>query len=248
MKVSIITVCYNSEQVLQDAINSVSDQDYDNIEYIVIDGGSSDNTVSIIERNSDKIKVWISEPDEGIYDAMNKGITLATGDVVGILNSDDVYTHNAIISQVVQAFTSDTDSVIGDIFFVSPGNLERVVRTYSSSHWSPVKFVWGFMPPHPSFFVRKKYYDKLGVYKIDYKIASDYELLIRFLAVNKLNYKYLPIEMVKMRTGGASTKNWKSNTVLNKEIIRACRENGLKTNYLMVYSKYFKKVFELINR
>ncbi len=247
MKVSIVTVCYNSEQFLEDAIQSVASQDYPHIEHILVDGNSSDGTLEIIKKHSDKISHWISEPDSGIYDAMNKGVKIATGEIVGILNSDDIYADDKIISTIVKQFEKDIDAVFGDVFFVSPNDLERPVRHYSAKHWSPGKFTWGFMPPHPSFFVRKEYYDRLGLYKTDYEIASDYELLIRFLKVNQLNYKYIPLKMVKMRTGGASTKNWRSNIVLNQEIIRACRENGLQTNHLMVYSKYFRKIFELIH-
>lgn len=248
MKISIITICFNSERFLEDAIKSVATQDYPDIEYIVIDGASTDGTVDVINRCTDKIDTWISEKDNGIYDAMNKGVQMATGDVVGILNSDDIYNSHDIVSQVANSFVDQSiEAVFGNIYFVSPDNMDKPVRTYSAKGWHPDKFVWGYMPPHPSFFVRRKWYDKLGLYKTDYRIASDYELLIRFLKVNKLKYKYLPLNMVKMRTGGASTKNLKSNIVLNAEILRACRENNLSTNYLKIYSKYFKKVFELVN-
>ncbi|MEM9678884.1 MAG: glycosyltransferase family 2 protein [Bacteroidota bacterium] len=247
MKISIITVSYNSARFIEDAILSVHSQDHDDIEYIVVDGNSSDGTVDLIKKHADKISHWISEPDKGMYDAMNKGIKHATGDIVGILNSDDLYNSRDVISKVAATFTDTVDAVFGDVFFVSPKNMDQPVRHFSAESWSPKKFVWGFMPPHPSFFVRRQHYHTYGFYKIDYQIASDYELLIRFLAVHKLKYKYLPFKMVKMRTGGASTKNLKSNYILNKEIIRGCRENGLKTNTTMVYSKYFKKIFELIN-
>ena len=189
MKASIITVCYNSERFLEDAIQSVDAQDYPSIEHIIVDGNSSDGTLEIIKKHSDKISHWISEPDSGIYDAMNKGVKIATGEIVGILNSDDIYADDKIISTIVKQFEKDIDAVFGDVFFVSPNDLERPVRHYSAKHWSPGKFTWGFMPPHPSFFVRKEYYDRLGLYKTDYERASDYELLIRFLKVNQLNYK-----------------------------------------------------------
>lgn len=245
-KVSIITISYNSKATIGDTIQSVNVQDYSNLEYIVVDGNSTDGTVQIIEANADKIDRWISEPDKGIYDAMNKGIGMATGDVIGILNSDDFYSSHDVISQVMKELEDPAvDAVFGDLVFVDPGNLTRVVRMYSTKNWTPKKLAWGFMPPHPTFFVRRKFYGSLGLYKTDYRISSDYELIIRFLLVNKLRYKYLPLQMVTMRKGGVSSRNVKSNFILNEEIIRACRENGVFTNRLMVYSKYFKKVTEL---
>lgn len=246
MKISILTVSFNSAATITDSIKSVRDQDYSDIEYIIVDGNSKDGTKEIIKANEEKIDKWISEPDKGIYDAMNKAVKLATGEVVGILNSDDFYSDNTIISQVMSAFTDHSiDAVFGDLVFVDPTNLSKVVRTYSSSRWNPKKFAWGFMPAHPTFFVRRKYYEQFGLFKTDYKISADYELLIRFLHVHKLKYKYLPLRMVIMRKGGVSSRNLRSNIVLNDEIIRGCRENGVYTNVFMVYSKYFRKMFEL---
>lgn len=246
MKLSIVTVCYNAAATITDTITSVRQQQHEPIEYIVVDGKSTDGTVQVIRANESKIDRWISEPDKGIYDAMNKGIAMATGDVVGILNSDDFYSSHDVINQVMKEFEDpDVDAVFGDLVFVDPSNLTRVVRKYSAKNWTPKKLAWGFMPPHPTFFVRRKFYGSLGLYKTDYRISSDYELIIRFLLVNKLRYKYLPLQMVTMRKGGVSSRNVKSNFILNEEIIRACRENGVFTNRLMVYSKYFKKVTEL---
>jgi glycosyltransferase involved in cell wall biosynthesis len=231
-----------------DAIESVLGQDYRDVEYIIIDGNSKDKTVDVIKSFDKQIDHWISEPDSGIYDAMNKGIALATGDVVGILNSDDFYYDNSILTKVVEAFRDDrVDSVFGDLIFVHPDNLDRVVRTYSSKDWHPNKFARGFMPAHPTFFVRRKYYERHGLFKTDYKIAADYEMLIRLLYVHKLTYKYLPLTMVKMRKGGVSSNGLKSTIVLNDEIIRGCRENGIKTSVFKIYPKYLVKLFELIN-
>lgn len=249
MKISLITVSYNSATTIRDTIHSIRTQDYPDIEYIIVDGNSNDNTVEILKENESLINRWISEPDKGIYDAMNKALTMATGEVVGILNSDDFYATNNIISQVAEAFKDpEVDAVFGDLVFVDPQNLKRVVRKYSSANWHPKKFAWGFMPAHPTFFVRRKYYEQFGVFKSDYKIAADYELLIRFLYVNKLRYKYLPITMVNMRKGGVSSNGIKSNIILNDEIIRGCRENGISTNVFKVYPKYFIKLFELFRR
>lgn len=246
MKISIITVSYNSSATIRDSINSILAQDHPDIEYIVVDGNSTDNTLEIVKSFGHQIK-WISEPDNGIYDAMNKGLKIATGDVVGILNSDDFYSTNQIVSQVAAEFSDPSiDVVFGDLVFVDPQNLNKTVRKYSSAKWNPDRFAWGFMPAHPSVFIRGKYYEQFGLFKTDYKIAADYELLIRFLYVHKLKYRYLPHTMVKMRTGGVSSKNLMSNVVLNNEIIRACHENGINTNVMKVYSKYVTKIFELV--
>lgn len=246
MKISLITVSYNSAATIKDTIDSIRSQDYPDIEYIVVDGNSKDNTVEILKENASLIDRWISEPDKGIYDAMNKALKLATGEVVGILNSDDYYSSNQIISQVAAAFQDPTtDAVFGDLVFVDPRNLKKVVRRYSSANWHPKKFALGFMPAHPTFFVRRKYYEQFGLFKTDYRIAADYELLIRLLYVHKLRYKYLPITMVNMRKGGVSSNGIKSNIILNNEIIRGCRENGISTNVFKVYPKYFIKLLEL---
>ncbi|HEV8512985.1 MAG TPA: glycosyltransferase family 2 protein [Cyclobacteriaceae bacterium] len=248
MKISLLTVCYNSAGTVADSIKSVRSQDYKSIEYIIVDGNSTDGTKEVIKANGDLIDKWISEPDKGIYDAMNKAIKMATGEIVGILNSDDFYSAPNIITQVVAAFEDSTiDAVFGDLVFVDPDNLKKVVRKYSSAKWSPEKFARGFMPAHPTFFVRRKYYEQIGLFKTDYKIAADYELLIRFLYVHKLKYKYLPINMVTMRKGGVSSSGIMSNIILNDEIIRGCRENGIRTNVFKVYPKYFIKLFELFN-
>lgn len=248
MEITIITVCYNSASHIEDAINSVADQDYQEIEHIVIDGNSDDGTQQILDKYSCKIANWISEPDRGIYDAMNKGIKKANGDVIGILNSDDFYFDNQVLTKVAKAFSDEeTDAVFGDLIFVDPTDLSQTVRTYSSNSWHPGKFAKGYMPAHPTFFVRKKFYEKYGLFETDYKIAADYEMLIRLLYVHQLNYKYLPLKMVKMRKGGVSSNGIRSNITLNNEIIRACRKHGIKTNAFKIYPKYFRKVFELFN-
>ena len=251
MTISLITVCFNSETCIRSTIESILFQTYSNIEYIVIDGGSLDSTVDIIkeyEQQFDGRMHWISEPDNGLYDAMNKGIKMATGDVVGILNSDDFYKDSNVIERIANLFMeSDVDSCFADMRYVNPNNLGKTVRYYSSAKFHPKKFRLGFMPGHSTFFVRKKYFNEIGYYKTDYQIAADYELLIRFLYTNKLNYQYIPMDMVIMRIGGKSTQSLKSNYILNKEIIRACKENGIYTNLFILSLKYFRKIFELIN-
>lgn len=249
MKVSIITVVFNGAGTIRDTMESVLTQTYPQIEYIVVDGQSNDGTVEIIKEYEPKFNGrlhWISEKDKGLYDAMNKGIRMATGEVVGIINSDDFYHRTDVIETIARAFDDDTvQATIADVRFVSPNNLEKTIRYYSSKNFALWRFRFGFMPAHPSFFTYKKYYYEFGYYKIDYKIAADYELLIRFLYTQKLKFKYLPIDVMKMRIGGVSTVSL-SNYLHNKENARACKENGIKTNLLLLSFRYILKVFEFV--
>ena len=248
-KVSIVTVSYNSVRTIADTIDSVLAQTYPSIEYLIIDGSSTDGTVDLIRSYSTRISKYISEPDMGMYDAINKGIRLATGDIVGLLHSNDFFYDNNVVEKVAEAFiTSDINAVYGDVQFVDSENISTRVRYYSSKHFNPGKFRFGFMPAHPSFYVKRELFEKLGYYKVDYKIAADYELLIRFLYVNKIPSKYLEMPFIIMRMGGISNKSVFSNFTLNKEIVRACRENGIKTNYFFIYSKYLIKMFEFFRR
>lgn len=247
LKISIITVSKNSEATIAHTIESVLNQSYGNIEYIVVDGVSSDNTVQIIRSFGNKISHFISEPDRGIYDAINKGLSLATGDIIGILNSDDFFYNNTVVERIAEEFVKyDSDAVYGDVRFVN-NNLETV-RYYSSKKFNPGKFRFGFMPAHPSFYAKRELFEKYGYYKTDYKIAADYELLIRFLYVNRIKTSYIEMPFVSMRRGGVSNKSVLSNIILNKEILRGCRENGISTNYAYIYSKYFLKIFEYRGR
>lgn len=249
MKVSIITVVLNNAEYIEACIQSVINQDYENIEYIVIDGGSTDGTIDVIKKYEDKITVWISEPDDGMYYAINKGIDMSSGDIIGMLHSDDLYIDAHVISNVVRKFGKDNvDSVYADLVYVERNNLSNVVRYYDSSVFRISKFAYGWMPAHPSCFIRKNVYAKYGLYKTDYIIAADYELLVRFYAKHRVSYSYLPKVIVKMRSGGLSTRNFKSNVILNGEIVRACRENGIETNMFKVYSKYFVKLAQLFKR
>ena len=246
MKVSIITATYNSASTLRDTLETVKSQDHPDIEHIIVDGGSGDGTVAMIKSYSHVAK-FVSEKDRGLYDAINKGIRMSSGDIVGILNSDDFFPHASVVSDIVRAFEQhNVDAVYGDIAFVKPENLRKIVRHYSSKKFHPRKFAYGYMPAHPSFYVKKKFYDEYGLYKLDYKIAADYELLMRFLHRNHLRTTYLPEVIVYMRTGGVSNKNFLSRYVLNKEIIKACKENGVSTNMFVISLKYFIKVFEYI--
>lgn len=250
MNISIITITFNSATTLRDTIQSVLSQSYPNIEYIIIDGASKDDTVGIIKEYEPRFNGrmhWISEPDKGLYDAMNKGIRMATGDIVGIINSDDFYHRIDVIAKVAEAFQEmGIQAIYGDVRFINSNNLDKTVRYYSSKNFSAKLFRYGFMPAHPTFFTYRKYFEEYGYYKTDYKIAADYELLIRFLYTHCLRSKYLPLDFMKMRTGGTSTASIKSNLLLNKEIVRACRENGIWTCMPLLLLKYFIKIFELI--
>lgn len=218
------------------------------VEHIIIDGASTDNTVDIVNEISPNAHIF-SEPDSGIYDAMNKGIQLATGNVIGILNSDDFYVGPQVLENVMALFqNSGVDAVFADLVYVRPDNLERVVRYYSGAEFTPDKFAWGWMPPHPTFFARRELYERYGLFRNDYEIAADYELTARFLARHKVRYAYLPEVLVRMRTDGLSTRSLRSNWIINREILRACEENGISTNFLKVYSKYFRKVMQLFMR
>lgn len=246
MKISIITATYNSEATIKDTLESVNAQTYPDIEHIIVDGASKDNTLDLVKKYGKRVSLIISEPDKGIYDAMNKGIKAATGDVIGILNSDDFFTSDNVISAIVFAFeNNDIDAVYGDVHYVNPENLNKCVRYYSSAVFKPSLFKFGLMPAHPSFYVKRSCYEKYGLYSLDYKIASDFDLLIRFLYTHKIKYRYLKKDFVTMRTGGASTKNLNSRMLLNKEDLKACRKYGIATNIFMIMFKYFYKIFEL---
>lgn len=251
MKISIVTVTYNSGFTIRDTIESVLKQEYKDYEYLVIDGGSQDITVNILKEYEPKFggrMRWISEKDKGMYDGINKGIRMATGDVVGIINSDDFYHRTDIFDIVNKAFeeNKDVQAIYGDVRFVHPDNLEKTVRYYSCKHWRPWRFRFGFMPAHPTFFTYRENFEKYGYYQYDYHIAADYELLIRHLYTNHVPAKYVHVDFMKMRTGGRSTNGWKANVLLNKEIVRACKENGIWTCMPILFLKYFIKVFELI--
>ncbi len=249
LKVSIITVVFNNKDTIGDTIASVASQNYPYVEHIIVDGLSTDGTMDIITANKDRFTKVISEPDKGIYDAMNKGIAAATGDIIGCLNGDDFYADNEAISTVVREFEAKgVDSVFADLVYVKREDPSRVVRYYDSSSFHPGMFAYGWMPAHPTFFVKRSCYKKYGVFKTDYAIAADYEMLARMLGKHRITYSHIPRVLTKMRTGGVSTKNFKSNWILNREIMRACKENGIQTNYFKIYSKYATKMFQLVQR
>ncbi len=251
MKISLVTATYNSEATIRDTIESVLNQTYKDIEYWIIDGGSTDGTIDIIQSYESVFTGrlrWISEPDRGIYDAMNKGIEHATGDVVGILNSDDFFTSNDILAIVAGTFSTEVeiDALYGDIHFVRPDNLKKCVRYYSSKMFRPWLMRWGYMPAHPSFYCRKSVYDDYGLYSLDYKICSDFDMMVRLLCKHSIRAKYIKKDFVTMRTGGISTSKFSHRLLITKEDAIACKRNGVYSNFVMCSLKYFTKVFEFI--
>jgi glycosyltransferase involved in cell wall biosynthesis len=247
MKVSIITVAYNSANTIETTINSVLNQTHKDIEYIIVDGNSNDDTLNIIRKYEVAFEgrmSYVSEKDCGIYDAMNKGLKMAQGDVVGILNSDDFFSDTTVVENFVKEFDNNIDAVYGDVHFVKGENLNKCVRYYSSAIFRPWLLRFGFMPAHPSFYVRKEIYEKYGYYSLDYKIAADYDIMVRFIYNHKIKAKYIKMDFVTMRTGGMSNQSIKNRLITSKEDVKACTTNGLYTNIFFVCFKYFFKVFE----
>ncbi len=246
--ISIITATFNSAKTLKDTIQSVLRQTNKDFEYLIIDGGSTDETIDIVKSYesefSGRLK-WVSEKDEGIYDAMNKGIKMASGDVVGILNSDDYFTSDDILQIVDNAFKShEIDAIYGDIHFIRDGNPQKCVRYYSSRMFRPFWLRFGFMPAHPSFYCKREVFEKAGLYSLDYKIGADYEMMVRLFKKYRIMSQYINKDFVTMRTGGASNNNVRSRITLINEDVKACKENGVYTNSLFVMLKFMYKIFE----
>ncbi|MEG3092922.1 glycosyltransferase family 2 protein [Sphingomonas sp. PB1R3] len=246
MKISVVTVSYNAAATIADTIKSVQAQDHPAIEHIVVDGASTDGTVDILTRMADSRMRWISERDRGLYDAMNKGIALATGDIIGILNADDYFADRGALSAVIDAFACNPgrDAVLGDIAFVDEQG--RQTRRYRSDRFKPSRTRWGWMPAHPGMYLTRQAYDKVGMYRTDLKIAADFDFVVRAFNTYGLSYAYLPRVLVDMRLGGASTDGWRARMTINREVVRACRDNGIYTNLAMIMSKYPLKVLELL--
>lgn len=249
MKFSVITVCFNSQDTIAETIESVLSQEDCQLEYIVVDGNSTDDTNAVIEKYRDSIDVYISEPDSGIYDAMNKGLARASGDIVCILNSDDRYSSRYSLKYVLDEFSKDSELqlLFGDLNFLNFAT-SAVVRACRYERFKPWMLRYGWMPPHPASFVRRSVYKEFGPYKLDYQISSDYEMFVRWLMVHKARWKHIKSVLVDMRTGGASTSGLKSSYILNMEIIKACKSNGIYTNIFMIMFKLPFKLFELVKK
>ncbi|WXT99916.1 MAG: hypothetical protein Ctma_0622 [Catillopecten margaritatus gill symbiont] len=247
--VSIITVVRNGRETIKDTIDSVLSQTYSNIEYVIIDGVSTDGTIELIKEYQGKITQFVSEPDTGIYDAMNKGIALATGNIVGILNSDDFYASDHIVENIVNEFlVKNVDSVYGDLVYVSQDNTNKVVRYWKSQPYQVGLFQQGWHPAHPAFFVKREVYKKYGVFNLDFKIAADYEIMLRFLEKHRISVSYLPEIFVKMRIGGESNKSIKNIVKANIESYQSWGGNGLHINPLKILLKPLSKLFQLFNK
>ncbi|NWF66540.1 MAG: glycosyltransferase [Campylobacterales bacterium] len=244
-KISIITVVWNNAKTIRDAIDSVLGQTYKNIEYIVVDGASSDGTVEIVQSYGDKINKFISEKDRGIYDAMNKGIGLSTGDIVGILNSDDLYSSNDILEIVANEFTTkNIDCIYADLVYIDMNNTSKVVRYWKSREFSGGLFQKGWHPAHPTFFIKRECYHKYGVFNLDFKIAADYEIMLRFLERYKLKSSYINKVFVKMRVGGESNRSLSNILKANIESYKAWKVNGLYINPLRIVLKPLSKLLQ----
>jgi glycosyltransferase involved in cell wall biosynthesis len=244
---TVITVVFNGAATLEHTIRSVIEQTYGNVEHIIIDGGSTDTTLEILRKYEGSVDYWVSEKDAGIYDAMNKGIALARGDYIGMLNSDDYFAHPSALKVIATRFiTSKVDAVFSCLDIVDPANLNRVLRKYRISSFTPFMLRIGVMPPHPTFYCKKSCYEKAGLYRTDYRIAADFEMLARLLLKHKITWKFIDETTVKMRSGGLSSGGIKSSWVVNREIIRACTENGLYTNIFLLALKLPIRLMERI--
>lgn len=243
MKISIITATYNSSATIRDCVLSINQQTYDDIEHIIIDGSSTDNTVNIIKSLPNRVTKIISEPDNGIYDAMNKGIAVATGDIIGILNSDDYYIDNYALEKIVKIFKSQNmDSLYANLYIVSANNPSKIIRTCKSCDFSPGLFKWGWHPPHPTFFVKKEIYQKYGVFNSSLDVSADFELLLRFLYKNRISTFFLDEFILNMRYGGESTGSLKKIVLGNKNILKAFKLNGIHVSKLYPFYRMALKL------
>jgi glycosyltransferase involved in cell wall biosynthesis len=243
IKITIITVCYNSEKTIKYTLDSIANQTYKNFEHLIIDNNSSDKTLSIIKKYNHKKKI-ISKPDNGKYQAMNKGIKFASGDIIGFLNSDDFYAKNNILSSVAKIFSEDArlDCCYSDLIYVDRLNVSKIIRYWKSSSFFPAAFSKGWHPPHPAFFVRSVVYKKLGGFNLYYKRASDVELMMRFLELHKITYRYVPEVWINMRNGGSSNKSVANIFKQNLEVIHALKKHNLSFSFFIFFT------YKIINR
>jgi glycosyltransferase involved in cell wall biosynthesis len=249
VKISIITAVYNRSGTIERAIRSLQSQDYPEVEHVVIDGGSTDGTLERLKAILGTNAILVSEPDHGMYDALNKGLSLATGDVVGLLHSDDFFSNGDVLSEIATCFQVESvDAVYGDAAFFAPQAPGRIVRRYSSARFAPARLAEGWMPAHTTLFLRRDVYRRFGEFKLDYRIAADFDFVCRIFRTGELRAQYIPKVLVHMQTGGISTGGWRSTLTLNREVMRACRDNHIQTNWFKLALKYFSKVPELWRR
>jgi len=247
--ISIITVSFNSEKTIERTLKSVAAQTYKNVEHIVIDGASTDGTVACISKHVDAISYFCSEPDAGLYDAINKGLHIAKGDVIGLMHSDDFFADDGILAEIAEQFArGNVDGVYGDAAFFRPHSPDKTLRLYSSARFSPDRLSGGWMPAHTTLYLRRAMYERLGLFKTGYAIAADFDFVCRLFLQRDICVRYLPKVLVKMQSGGVSTSGWRAKLLLNQEVLRACRENGLQSNWFKILSKYPAKLLELLSR
>lgn len=249
MKISIVTVCYNSAATIADTLRAVTTQDHPDIEHVIVDGASTDDTVRIIQQHRNHHAKLVSEPDRGIYDAMNKGTAMATGEIVGTLNADDVYADETVLSQVAKVFSDpEIDACYADLVYVDPHNPKRIVRYWQSCDYRPGLFEKGWMPAHPTFFVRREIYEKFGGFDLAFPRQADFELTMRFLAVHKIRSMYVPRVWVRMRTGGVSNNSLTGILRGNIEAYRACKKNGLHVGLFFIPRKVLSRIPQFFAR
>lgn len=243
MKVSVITPVFNGAETIESCIKSVLSQSYKDLEHLVIDGDSEDLTLEVVKKFADRVTKVVSGPDDGIYDALNKGIKIATGDIIGVLGSDDIYTHEKVIEDVVAAFKKENvDSCYGDLQYVDRHDLNKVIRYWRSSEYQHGKFRGGWMPPHPTFFVKKEIYEEFGCFNTNFKIAADYELMLRFLERYKISTHYIQEVLIKMRIGGVSNRSLKNMFLKSYEDYKAWKVNHLQGHFYTILCKNFSKL------
>ena len=250
MKVSVITVCFNSARTIADTLRSVAAQTHPDIEHIIVDGQSSDGTLDVIKSNGSRVAILVSESDRGIYDAMNKAINLATGDVIGFINADDFYASDKSVATAVEALQrTGADSCYGDLCYVEEDNIHQTVRYWRSCQYQKGLFEKGWCPPHPTFFVRRSVYQKFGAFNLKYSIASDVELMARFLAGHEVSSIYIPEVLIKMRMGGTTNRNLTNIIIQNREIAMALRSLGLRFFWpKFLYFKFFSRLTQYVRR
>lgn len=245
MKISVITVCYNSDKTIGHTLRSVGEQTHGDIEHIIVDGGSKDNTLEVVKAGGLHVAKVVSEKDNGIYDAMNKGIQMATGDVVAFLNADDFYKDADVLTLVAGVMQAEhLDALYGDVEFFRPGQRDTVVRRYNSGRFTAGRLGWGWMPAHPALFVRRALFERYGVFRTDYRIAGDFEFVARVFQHTELCHRHCPAVLVRMQMGGISTSGWRATLQLNREMMRACRANAIPTNWLKMSLRYPVKALE----
>lgn len=249
MKVSIITVVYNGVETIRDCIESVLGQTHPELEYIIVDGESTDGTVELVKTYGDRVSRFVSEPDKGLYDAMNKGIGLAAGEVIGFLNADDMYRHKDVVKHIIQQFAeTGVDGVYSDMLYVDRIDLNKIKRYWASGTYKHGDFLWGWMPGHLSFFARKRVYDQYGLFRLDLKSAADYELMLRFIHKHRISLAYLHETTIVMREGGVSNANLTNRVRANQEDRMAWELNGLKPYFFTLMLKPLRKIVQLVQR